>query len=245
MKRRAKTILIVVGIVIGIIILDTTQALIFNNNPLISIETKCRRNQGILVDTYHCGNEKNITKFKKSNACYYEDVCEEKLNIDYTIRLADINDLIISYLERPDAKKENIAYNYVDETNNKVIVGLLDASTQKQEKFIFDVFTSCCGSDYIRFIKENKLIEFKESKNVFDAEIIAVNDKTITAEVLNDSKSFKRLDKVLVRMTEDTDINNNSFTVGTNIRVTFNGNIEESNPPQIGATKIEYINNKE
>lgn len=67
MKKGLKITLIVVGVLVGIILLDTMQALIFNNNPVIGIETKCLYKEGILVNTYHCGNEKNITIFKFAN----------------------------------------------------------------------------------------------------------------------------------------------------------------------------------
>lgn len=84
MKKGLKIVLIIFGILIGIIILDTIQALIFNNNVIIGIETKCRRKEGILVDTYHCGNGENISKLKKSNVCYYDDVCGVSKSKSYT-----------------------------------------------------------------------------------------------------------------------------------------------------------------
>ena len=74
MNKYIKIILFTIGIMLLIIILDTVQALLFNNNPLIGIETKCMKKEGIFVDTYHCDNG-NITRLKKSNVCYYEDVC--------------------------------------------------------------------------------------------------------------------------------------------------------------------------
>ena len=84
MKKGLKITLIIFGIVIGIIFLDTIQALLFNNNPVIGIQTKCMRKEGIFVDTYHCDNG-NVTRLKKTNLCYYEDVCnrnDETIN-DY------------------------------------------------------------------------------------------------------------------------------------------------------------------
>ena len=66
MKKGIRITLIVIGIVIGIILLDTIQALVFNNNPIIGTQTKCRSKQGIFVTTYHCDNGKNITKSKDS-----------------------------------------------------------------------------------------------------------------------------------------------------------------------------------
>ena len=76
MKKSLKVSLIVIGILMGIILLDSIQALIFNNNIIIGIETKCMKKEGLLVDTYHCSDGKNITKFKLFNSsCDSESVC--------------------------------------------------------------------------------------------------------------------------------------------------------------------------
>ena len=85
MKKGLLVVLIVLGIWFGIVVLDTIQALVFNNNVLIGIETKCMKREGILVNTYHCGNGKNITKFKKSSSsCNTESVCDINQNDDPT-----------------------------------------------------------------------------------------------------------------------------------------------------------------
>ena len=156
---------------------------------------------------------------------------------DYLFELEDVNNLITDYLQNK-ADISNVAYNYVDEENKKVVVGLVDANEEKQNKFIYDVFTHCCGSDYIRFLKEHKIIEFRESKDVFDGQVIDVKGNRITVEVLEDCKSFKKSDKVTVKLTKSE---SNIYKVGNNIRVIFNGNVEYSNPPQIGAVRIEII----
>ena len=160
MKKILKISLMIIGILICIILVDSFQAVLFNNNVLIGIESKCRKREGILVETYHCGNEKNISKFK-SNTCNYENVCGEELKIEYLISLNDVNNLIIDYLS--NNKMSNVVFNYVDNDINKVVVGLLDASYEKQNEFIFNVFTSCCGSDYIKYLNDHKLIEFRET----------------------------------------------------------------------------------
>lgn len=67
MKKALKITLIVLSVLIAILLLDTMQALMFNNCPIIGIETKGMVKNGILVNTYHCGNGKNITKFRLSN----------------------------------------------------------------------------------------------------------------------------------------------------------------------------------
>ena len=62
MKKEIKITLIIIGAIVGIILLDTIQALVFNNNPIIENQTKYRSKEGIFVTTYHCEDGKNITK---------------------------------------------------------------------------------------------------------------------------------------------------------------------------------------
>ena len=92
------------------------------------------------------------------------------------------------------------------------------------------------------FIKEHKLIEFKTSKEIFDAKIIEVSEEAIIVKVLNSNNSFKANDKVIVKTTTSINKNDVTYSVGNKVRITFNGNVLESNPAQIGAYSIELIN---
>ena len=240
MKKGIRITLIVIGIVIGIVLLDTIQALVFNNNPIIGTQTKCRSKQGIFVTTYHCDNGKNITKLKDST-CSTETVCKETIINDYYIEAKDLQDKINEYFISEGADLSNYAYSAID-GNNKVIVGLIDNTEDKQNDFLDKVFTKCCGADYISFIKEHNLIEFKESKEIFEAKIIEVKENSITVEVIKDCKSFKVKDRVVVKITRPTNGINDFYVKGNNVRITFNGMVETSNPPQIGAVKVELIN---
>lgn len=51
MKKVLRIVLIIIGVVVGIILLDTIQALVFNNNPIIGIQTKCRSKEGLFKRT--------------------------------------------------------------------------------------------------------------------------------------------------------------------------------------------------
>lgn len=239
MNKGIKIALIVIGAVVGIIVLDTIQALVFNNNPIIGSQTKCRSKEGIFVTTYHCENGRNITKLKDST-CSTETVCKEMIIKDYYIEAKDLQERINEYFTSEGADLSNYAHSYID-GNNKVIVGLIDNTEDKQNEFLDRVFTKCCGADYIRFIKDNNLIEFKESKEIFEAKIIEAKEKSITVEVLKDCQSFKVKDKVVVKITRPTNGTNDFYVKGNNIRITFNGMVETSNPPQIGAVKVELI----
>lgn len=76
MRKSIKVILIIVGIFVGIILLDMIQARIFRRSPFISWKVELEDNdswidKGILLDTYYCVREKDIVTvswhFKGSN----------------------------------------------------------------------------------------------------------------------------------------------------------------------------------
>ena len=73
MKKFSKCILIVLCVIVGIILLDSIQALVFNNNPIIGIQTRNIKKVGILVETIHCVNGKYDTVIKGfSYSCSYK-----------------------------------------------------------------------------------------------------------------------------------------------------------------------------
>ena len=74
-----KKIVLVVSILIGIIILDSMQAFIFDNNPIIRVREYYNggdinyKSKGILVDTINCSNGKKDTVIKGfSYSCSYD-----------------------------------------------------------------------------------------------------------------------------------------------------------------------------
>ncbi len=65
MKKSLKIILIIVGIIVSIILLDTLQARILKHSPIISWKKELADgdswvDRGILVDTYYCTREQDI-----------------------------------------------------------------------------------------------------------------------------------------------------------------------------------------
>lgn len=72
MKKSSKIILIVVLLIVGIIVIDTIQAKIFNNSPIISFKEKLEDSdswvdKGILINTYYCVKEKDIVTVHLEN----------------------------------------------------------------------------------------------------------------------------------------------------------------------------------
>ena len=82
MKKSLKIFLIVLGVLIGVIAIDTLQAIVFNNSPILHIRehiNKCNEkdyiDKGIIVNHYNCNNELK-TLFK--NTKYDCMVCYNK-----------------------------------------------------------------------------------------------------------------------------------------------------------------------
>ena len=65
MKKVIKIMLLIVGILVIVIILDTLQARLFKNSPIIhwkqSLDGNSYVDRGILVDTYYCGGKADIS----------------------------------------------------------------------------------------------------------------------------------------------------------------------------------------
>ena len=92
MKKNIKIILIVVGVLIGIVLLDTLQARILKHSPIISWKEELADDdswvdKGILMDTYYCTREQDIVtvswKFKGNKFTCPVDNIQIKKFIDY------------------------------------------------------------------------------------------------------------------------------------------------------------------
>ena len=140
MNNILKIVLIVGGVLVGIILLDTIQALIFNNNPILGIETKCMSKEGLFVTTYHCSNGKNITKIKNSS-CDIDKICGIELE-----ELEHIHELIDSKLEEYEKnngnKYTNVAATGVDRNLEKIVITLVDNSKEEQKWFRENIYDS-------------------------------------------------------------------------------------------------------
>lgn len=96
--------------------------------------------------------------------------------------LENVNNTIIEYFQTNGVKEyENYTFNYVDEENKVVVVGLLDNSEEEQERFKKEII----NSDLIKFVKGEKL------SNEVDNEENITNAKTFirTYNILNIAES--------------------------------------------------------
>lgn len=87
-----------------------------------------------------------------------------ELEEDIKLPAEDVNTKIQEYFAKGNEESNNLVYNYVDNKSNVVVVGLLDNSDKKQEEFIYKVFSSCCGSRYIKYIEDNNMIRFEKAE---------------------------------------------------------------------------------
>lgn len=98
----------------------------------------------MLIGITGCGNNK-------------EEVAKEDLE--------SVNNKIIEYFQTNGVKDyENFTFNYIDEENKVIVVGLLDNSKKEQEKFKKTIV----DSNLIRFVKGEKLIDEDENKKPID-----------------------------------------------------------------------------
>ena len=89
---------------------------------------------------------------------------------EVNISLEEVNEKIIEYFLKDNVDNSNFDDNYVDYENNVVVVGLIDDSKEKQDDFIYNVFSSCCGSKYIKYVSENNMIEFRKTDKLTNSD---------------------------------------------------------------------------
>lgn len=95
--------------------------------------------------------------------------------------MQNVNNKIIEYFQTNGViDYDNYIFNYVDEENKVVVVGLLDNSEKEQEKFKKTII----DSDLIRFVKGEKLVGEIENKNT-----VNLNSFIRTYNILNVSES--------------------------------------------------------
>lgn len=98
--------------------------------------------------------------------------------------LDSVNDKIIEYFQTNGVKDyENYTFNYVDEENKVVVVGLLDNSKEEQERFKKIIV----DSNLIKFVKGEKLIDEDQNKNTIDLKSFIRTYNVLHVEDSNDS----------------------------------------------------------
>lgn len=116
MKKFLKILLIVIIVIIGIIVIDTLQARLFKNSPIISWKSSLEDNdswvdKGLLMDTYYCTKEKDIVT-----------VNWELKTSKFTCPIDNIEN---ETLERIIMVKDNLYYDTKEEATN-ITCGTMD-----------------------------------------------------------------------------------------------------------------------
>ncbi len=126
MKKSLKITLIVLGVLSSGIALDTIQAKIFDNSPLLRVRENFNDNstyyidKGIFVNHYHCNNNEKVTTWKGTKfAC---SVKESKKEIKEIIDLVARDNLSCAEALEKFYQDENYTYSYNCIKSDKVIV---------------------------------------------------------------------------------------------------------------------------
>lgn len=99
MKKGLKNSLLFIGVIFGLIILDTLQARLFKHSPIISFKENLEIedsfiDRGILMDTYYCVKEKDIVEvswhLKTSNFTCFKATTDEKNGNDNSFTINNI-----------------------------------------------------------------------------------------------------------------------------------------------------------
>ena len=147
MKKGLKIALIVVGVLVGFVALDTLQAKIFDYSPLLKIRVNLDGgsldyiDKGLFVNHYHCNNNEKATTWKGTKfACSKEEVNASELQYTYN--------QVVEYFGNKDVDRDNLGSCYLDNDKKVVIVELINNSKEEQEKFIKQANVN---SKYIKF----------------------------------------------------------------------------------------------
>ena len=155
MKQTFKLIIITIFILISIIMIDTLQALIFKNSPIISwYNTQPDKDsyvdRGIIVDTYYCTKEKDIVTINHylKNTKFTCPIDNEKM-----INQNSSDNFNINIKETEDCT--NTLTKYYEQKEHKIYLSCLDEVYLKSEN-----------------IKENTLNYYLQNTNKTFDEVI-------------------------------------------------------------------------
>ncbi len=188
MKKGLKITLIVLGILIGIVVLDTLQAKVFGNSPLLKIRdnfdggTLDYIDKGIFVNHYHCNNNEDVTTWKGTKfACSVKESNTEKFDF---------------YLTKPEIHNDIRFNDYFTFENRKIYLAgninqfyVIDESTMTLKEFISNYNRSL--DDSIKMITD----KLEQTGALFDGgtTIYKSEDKDITLITCNKLSGNKNI----------------------------------------------------
>lgn len=137
MKKNKKILIIVLGVLIGVVLIDSFQAKVFNNKPILRLTKDVnggylnKKNIGVLVDNYVCndGEVKTVFKWEKY-ACIKEE--EKYVRIDKKSDVT-ITDKMVS-LKIKEGTLFDSSVSYILENNSKKEVNISDSVWLEKEQ---------------------------------------------------------------------------------------------------------------
>ena len=188
MKKGLKITLIVLGVLVGIVALDTLQAKIFDNSPLLKIRdnldggTLDYIDKGIFVNHYHCNNNEDVTTWKGTKfACSVKESNTEEFDF---------------YLTKPEIHNDIRFNDYFTIENRKIYLAgninqfyVVDGSTMILKEFISNYNRSL--DDSIKMITD----KLEQTGALFDGgtTIYKSEDKDITLITCNKLSGNKNI----------------------------------------------------
>ena len=184
MKKSIKIGLIVIGVVVGIILLDSIQALVFDNNPIIGIQTRNMKKVGILVETIHCGNGKHDTVIKGfSSSCAYDE------NITIIDKSKEIKDFACDTALEKFYEDDKYVYSYPCIISDYIIVKYSDGTEETVKEALENNRIEIGDLDKfdISYIKQEKFQMYQETP----PELFVYTDDNARAKALLGTYSWK------------------------------------------------------
>lgn len=160
MKKWMKIILWVIGFILTLIVIDLI-CIFTIHRPLLAVrEANENIYRGLLYDTLYCSeNEKPQIKPKGTKISCIVSNYDQRDSI--TLKdLNDVNNKIINYFSSDKVDYKNLAFNYVDEKNKVVVVGLLQNTEEQQKEFKNKVV----DSNLIEFVQGSENINLPKYK---------------------------------------------------------------------------------
>ena len=188
MKKGLKITLIVLGVLVGIVALDTLQAKIFDNSPILKIRDNLDGgsidyiDKGIFVNHYHCNNNEDVTTWKGTKfACSVKESNTEEFDF---------------YLTKPEIHNDIRFNDYFTFENRKIYLAgninqfyVVDGSTMILKEFISNYHRSL--DDSIKMITD----KLEQTGALFDGgtTIYKSEDKDITLITCNKLSGNKNI----------------------------------------------------
>lgn len=232
MKKRLKIFLTIIGILVLLFIIDLV-CIFTIDRPIFAIKKdNGTAYKGIFYDTYNC-EEYSVPQIKAKGTKFS---CKEKLKVKEIVDTTkEIKNFSCDQALEKFHEDEKYIYSWsciknkymlvrYENGNEETISNALKSGTIT----IKDLDNS--NIDYIKTEKENN------DEHSFFGKVIESHKSYIIVEPNRNEEERKSADKFRIELGQD---NNAIYEIGTNVKITYVGGINESYPAQIGTTKIE------